>query len=54
MYRIWIGLDPKLVMAASGSAITVIVLVLHLTAFKALNWPGYITDQYNPAAASTR
>jgi hypothetical protein len=54
MYRIWIGLDPKLIMSVTGSAITVIVLVIHLFAFKVVNYPGTTIAKYNPAAAATR
>jgi hypothetical protein len=52
MYRIWIGLDPKIVMSLTGTAISVMVLVIHLFAFKVVNYPGSTITKY--AAAATR
>ncbi len=52
MYRIWIGLDPKIVMSLTGTAISVMVLVIHLFAFKVVNYPGTTVAKY--ATAATR
>jgi hypothetical protein len=55
MYRIWLGLDPKVIMSATGSAITVMVLVIHLFAFKVVNYPGSVMQKYPQyKAAATR
>ena len=52
MYRIWIGLDPKIVMSLTGTAISVMVLVLHVWAFNQFNWPASLKAKY--ATAATR
>jgi hypothetical protein len=46
MHRIWIGLDPKMVMSLSGTAVSIIVLVIHLFAFKVVNYPGSVAQKY--------
>ncbi len=54
MHRIWIGLDPKIVMSATGSFIAGAVLVLHVWAFGQFNWPGTLKAKYatTPPAAT--
>lgn len=52
MYRIWIGLDPKIVMSLSGTAISIMVLVIHVFAFKVVNYPGTTIAKY--AATATK
>lgn len=39
MYRIWIGLDPKLVLGAVMGGVSIIVLVIHLFAFSVVGYP---------------
>jgi|APCry1669188910_1035180.scaffolds.fasta_scaffold61884_3 hypothetical protein len=46
MHRIWVGLDPRVVLSCVGTGVTIMVLVMHLFAFKALNWPGSISQKY--------
>ncbi len=50
MHRIWVGLDARVVLSAVGSAITIMVLVIHLFAFKVVNYPGSTIVKYHPAA----
>ncbi len=55
MYRIWIGLDPKLIMSAIGTFLSAMCLVIHLFAFKVVNYPGSVAQKYpNYKAAATR
>lgn len=54
MYRIWIGLQPKAVMAAVFGAVAMIVLVIHLFAFRAIGYPGSVKATYPTYAAPTR
>ena len=39
MYRIWIGLDPRMILGALGSGLMIMALVIHLFAFKVVNYP---------------
>ena len=39
MYRIWIGLDAKMVLGAVMGGVSIIVLVIHLFAFKVVGYP---------------
>lgn len=55
MHRIWVGLDPRIVLSVLGSFIAGTVLVLHLFAFRVVNYPGFIIPKYaTPPAAATR
>ncbi len=55
MYRIWIGLDPRMILSVLGSFISVLALVIHLFAFKVVNYPGSVMQKYpNYKAAATR
>lgn len=55
MYRIWIGLEPRLIMSALGTALSAMVLTLHLWAFTTFGWAKQLKQKYNPpAAAQTR
>ncbi|MCU0626119.1 MAG: hypothetical protein MUF21_06470 [Gemmatimonadaceae bacterium] len=59
MYRIWVGLDPKLVMACLGGAIALMVLTIHIFAFDNLGYPASVKAKYPtyspaPAAAPAR
>jgi hypothetical protein len=40
MYRIWIGLEAKGVLATVMGAVSLIVLVIHAFAFRAIGYPG--------------
>jgi hypothetical protein len=52
MYRIWIGLDPHLIMGGIGSFIAGAVLFMHLFAFSQLNWPGTLKAKYATHSAA--
>lgn len=39
MYRIWIGLDAKVVLGAVMGAVSIIVLVIHVFAFNVVGYP---------------
>jgi len=39
MYRIWIGLDAKAVLGAVMGGVSIIVLVIHLFAFRVVGYP---------------
>ena len=59
MYRIWIGLNPRMVLHLFHSAIAIFVLFMHLWAFSAVNFPGHIKVKYPnyfaaPAATAVR
>ncbi len=59
MYRIWIGLNPRLVLFAVHTAVSLIVLFIHLFAFSVVNYPNHIQAKYPnyfaaPAAAAVR
>jgi hypothetical protein len=54
MYRIWVGLDPHVIMSGIGSFIAGAVLVLHMWAFNQFNWPGTLKAKYATPAAATR
>ncbi len=54
MYRIWIGLDARIVMSLVGSAISAMVLVIHLFAFKVVNYPGSVAQKYPQYKAAAR
>ena len=54
MYRIWIGLDPHLIMGGIGSFIAGAVLIMHLFAFNQLNWPSTLKAKYATPSAATR
>jgi hypothetical protein len=51
MYRIWIGLDPHLIMGGIGSFIAGAVLFMHLFAYSQLNWPASLKATYANTAA---
>ncbi len=52
MYRIWIGLQARMVMSLVGTAISAMVLVIHLFAFDVLGYPKNAKMKYNPPAAA--
>jgi len=52
MYRIWKGLDPKIVMSLMGSVLAIMVLVLHTWAFNQFGWPKTLKAKYNPPVAA--
>lgn len=52
MYRIWIGLDPHVIMSGIGAFLAGCVLVIHLFAFRVVNYPGTTIEKYNPKAAA--
>ncbi|MCU0627833.1 MAG: hypothetical protein MUF21_15380 [Gemmatimonadaceae bacterium] len=56
MHRIWLGLDPKIVMGCLGGAVSIIVLVIHAFAFNVVGYPKSTMAKYSsaPAAASAR
>jgi hypothetical protein len=54
MHRIWVGLEPRLIMSVLGSFIAGAVLVLHIWAFNQFNWPGTLKATYATAPAATR
>ncbi|MEI6738918.1 MAG: hypothetical protein WCK74_01275 [Gemmatimonadaceae bacterium] len=54
MYRIWIGLDPHLIMGGIGSFIAGAVLTMHLWAYSQFNWPGTLKAKYATPTAATR
>jgi hypothetical protein len=54
MYRIWIGLDARIVMSLVGSAVSAMVLVIHLFAFKVLNYHGSVAQKYPNYYAAQR
>ena len=53
MHRIWIGLDPRVILSVLGAFISGTVLVIHLFAFRVVNYPGSTIAKYRtPAAAN--
>jgi len=60
MYRIWIGLDGKVVLGCLFGAIGIMVLYIHVFAFSAIGYPGHVQGKYPsyttppPAAAPVR
>lgn len=57
MHRIWLGLDPKIVMGCLGGAIAIMVLTIHAFAFNVVNYPQSTMAKYSqsaPAAAPAR
>lgn len=53
MHRIWVGLDPQIIMSVVGSFVAGTVLVIHIFAFNQLNWPGTLKAKYaTPSAAA--
>jgi uncharacterized integral membrane protein len=54
MHRIWVGLDPQIIMSVLGSFIAGTVLVIHLFAFRVVNYPGSTMAKYATPAAATR
>lgn len=54
MHRIWVGLDARVILSVTGSAVTIMVLVMHLFAFKALNFPGSISQKYPAYHAASK
>ena len=52
MHRIWLGLDPKIVMACLGGAVSMMVIVIHLFAFNAVGYPASVKAKYPQAAAA--
>jgi len=54
MHRIWVGLDPQIIMSVVGSFVAGTVLVIHLFAFRVVNFPGSTMAKYASPAAATR
>ena len=54
MYRIWIGLDPHLIMGGIGSFIAGAVLIMHMCAYSQFNWPASLKAKYATPPAATR
>jgi len=54
MYRIWIGLDPHLIMGGIGSFIAGAVLIMHMWAYSQFNWPASLKAKYATPPAATR
>jgi hypothetical protein len=54
MHRLWVGLDPHIVLSVLGSFIAGTVLVIHLFAFRVVNHPGLTIAKYQAATAATR
>ncbi len=56
MYRIWIGLNPRMVLFAMHTGVSLIVLFIHLFAFKVVGYPDHVKAKYPqyfaPAAAA--
>jgi len=52
MHRLWVGLDPHIVLSCVGSFVTGCVLVLHLWAFGQFNWPATLKATYATPAAT--
>lgn len=51
MYRIWIGLDAKMVLGAVFGGISILALVIHLFAFRVVGYPSLgNATKYNSAA----
>ncbi|MCU0626117.1 MAG: hypothetical protein MUF21_06460 [Gemmatimonadaceae bacterium] len=46
MHRIWIGLEPRLVVFAVHTAVAIIVMVIHLFAFNVIGYPQSIRQKY--------
>lgn len=53
MYRMWKGLDARFVLSATGTAVTLIVVFMHILAINTLGWPHYVKAKYNPPAVVT-
>jgi len=54
MHRVWVGLDPHIILSAVGSFVAGTVLVLHIWAFGQFNWPGTLKAKYATPPAATR
>ena len=55
MHRIWIGLEPRMVVFGLHTAVAIMVLVIHLFAFNVIGYPQSIRQkypQYKQATAS--
>ncbi|MCU0627831.1 MAG: light-harvesting protein [Gemmatimonadaceae bacterium] len=52
MYRIWIGLQPRMVVFGLHSFVAITVLVIHLFAFKVVNYPASIKAKYSQTTAA--
>lgn len=52
MYRIWIGLQPRMVVFGLHSAVAIIVLVIHLFAFKVVGYPRTTMAKYSQTTAA--
>jgi hypothetical protein len=54
MYRIWMGLNARMIMSVLGTAIAGMVLTIHLFAFDVLGYPKTTKMKYNPPATAQR
>ncbi len=52
MYRIWIGLEPRMIMSLLGTALSAMVLTLHVWAFGQFGWPKSVKMKWNPPASA--
>ncbi|MDX2183484.1 MAG: hypothetical protein SFW08_05805 [Gemmatimonadaceae bacterium] len=52
MYRIWIGLEPRMIMSLLGTALSAMCLVIHLFAFDVLGYPKNAKMKWNPPASA--
>lgn len=46
MYRIWIGLQPRMIVFAVHTFVAVAVLFMHFWAFPVMGWPDNIKQKY--------
>jgi hypothetical protein len=53
MYRMWKGLDARFVLSATGTAVTLIVVFIHIWAINITGWPKSVKAKYNPPAVVT-
>ncbi len=53
MYRIWVGLNPRMVLFAVHTGVSIMALVIHLFAFRVVNYPTAGNEKYQ-TMTSTR
>jgi hypothetical protein len=53
MHRVWIKLDPHMVLMATGTFVAGAVLVMHIFAFGQLGWPKSLKAKYNPSTVAS-
>jgi hypothetical protein len=52
MHRIWIGLNPRMVLFAVHTGVSIMVLVIHLFAFSVVNYPALGNEKYQTVQAA--